>query len=154
MCKYHTLKDIDMTILDNIKRDRIEARKLKNTAVVTLLSTLVAEIEAKGKATNREATDDESGKTIKKFIENAEEVSKVKPSEEVDREIALYKTYMPAPKAQLTVEELTSVIREIIAAGKAASVRDVMTALKDQYSGQYDGGAASSVAKAELTAKS
>lgn len=142
-----------MTILDNIKRDRIEARKLKNTAVVTFLSTLMSEIEAKGKAANREATDDEAIKTIKKFIENAEEVQKVKPSEDVEREINLYKTYMPAPKAQLTAEELTSIIREIIASGKATSVRDVMTALKEQYSGQYDGGAASSAAKTELATK-
>ena len=58
-----------MSLLAQLKKDSLLARKAADGVRATLLSTLIAEAEMVGKnAGNRESTDDEVQQTIRKFL--------------------------------------------------------------------------------------
>lgn len=141
-----------MTLIATIKAEQIAARKNRNTAMASLLTTLIGEAEMVGKNAGCEVNDAEVVATLKKFIKNIDSTLEVLPGN-VERiaEKALYERYLPS---QMTEEALTAVVTEIVAyyenAGDAANVGSVMKVLKSKFDGQYDGKMASSVIKAAL----
>ena len=63
-----------MSLLSQLKKDALTARKQGAGLRGTLLSTLIAEAEMVGKnAGNRDSTDDEVQGTIRKFLKNNQE---------------------------------------------------------------------------------
>lgn len=121
-----------MTV-EQIKKDRIQAMKDKDTVKKNLLSTLLGEIE------NSPSKGDESIviPTIKSLIKRLKEVSKY---EDNAVELAILENYLPK---QLTEDQ----IRAIFADNGLEGVGPRMKFLKENYTGQYDGAVASKLAK-------
>lgn len=149
-----------MTILADIKQEQLSARKNRDSIKATVLTTLIGEAVMVGKNDgNRESTDAEVVGVIKKFIANATEILgildgdvKVKPFEidKLKTEIAILNSFLPQ---QLSETELSDAIARIIETTGAASLKDmgkIMKALKDQYSGKYDGAQANALIKAKF----
>ncbi len=142
-----------MSLIQQIKKDQLRARKNKNTTESTILTTLIGESEAIGKNNgNRESTDNEVVVVIKKFIKNnLELINLVKP--ESDRckaaicENKLLTNYIPT---QLVEAELRTIIQKRISTLSDISPKlmgKTMTWLKENYTDQYDGKLASKVVK-------
>lgn len=146
-----------MTNLAQIKQEQLQARKDKNVLVSSLLTTLIGEIQGDvtrlaPDARTEKAEGDIVMATIKSFLKkNKEAQDNVKDPvkvEELKQEESILLTYLPA---QLTKEELITIISteflEITPKSKGA----IMGYLKQNYQGQYDGKLASDVIS-ELTA--
>ena len=84
---------------------------------------------------------------IKKFIENAK-ICKDNSKDDLTRftsekEIEILSEYLPK---QLTEDEIRNIIVTFIDAG-SRNLGDIMKHFKNNFSGQYDGGLVSSIAK-------
>jgi uncharacterized protein YqeY len=141
-----------VTILEQIKADSLEARKKKDNIAANLLTTLYSEALMVGKNKgNRLPTDEEVISTIQKFLKNAMETKGLLEKADsatlalftIDSEITVLTRYLPMP---LSDDELASAIKTIIDDGNA-TVGAIMKALKEQYSGRYDGKKARELAK-------
>jgi len=139
-----------MTLLEQIKKDQITARKAKNGLAGTLLTTLIGEAEMIGKNAGRAVTDDEVKAVIKKFVKGMDETlgflgdSNAEATETVNAEKAILKPYLPE---QMSEKELADAI-ELIIDDVGLNLGKVMGALKAKYLGKYDGTLASNIAKA------
>jgi len=139
-----------MTLLEQIKKDQITARKAKNGLAGTLLTTLIGEAEMIGKNAGRAVTDDEVKAVIKKFVKGMDETlgflgdSNAEATATVNAEKAILKPYLPE---QMSEKELADAI-ELIIDDVGLNLGKVMGALKAKYLGKYDGTLASNIAKA------
>jgi len=144
-------------LINKIKSDALEARKVRKTDTATLLTTLYSEASMIGKnAGNRESTDQEVLQAIEKFIKNANEVKEIllknnKDVSNVENEIKVLSKYLPQ---KMSYNELESVVRDIIEALKdinsEVQMGKVMSVLKNSYGGTYDGKIASEIVKKEI----
>jgi uncharacterized protein YqeY len=144
-----------MTLFTQIKADQLAARKAKDGLKATLLTTLIGELTAIGKNDgNREVTDADVVKLVKKFLDGVNEtialmkdVSNADGS--ADRYVNLLKeqgyltVYMPQ---QMDEAKLTEVLTELVTEC-GPNLGKLMGLLKARYAGQYDGGMASTIAK-------
>ena len=142
-----------MPLLSKIKDDLYNARKASDRVALTILTTLYSEAAMKGKNNgNRESTDAEVTATITKFVKNAKELlSHIEDTETKDKiisEIAVYETYLPS---QMSKEELTSIITNIMEVADGDVIPNigiVMKHLSTNYNGRYDGKLASEIVRA------
>ena len=149
-----------MKLFEQIKADQLAARKARESLKATLLTTLIGELTAIGKNDgNREVTDADVVKLIKKFLDGVNETIKLMPdASNVDgsadryvnllHEQSILTAYMPQ---QMDEAALTAAVKEIVDDMKErASVVNmgmVMGALKIGFGGQYDGAMASKIVK-------
>lgn len=141
-------------IIEKIKADSLHARKTKHS-LSSFLITLLAEIQGVGKSNgNRETTEEEAVKVMKKFLAGAEEFKKsLTPDDprydKLDEEIAYLKNRMPA---QLSEAELTEALTRYSATfdNSVKNMGKIMGALKTDYPGLYDGALASKILKTIL----
>lgn len=125
--------------LQLIREDALRLRKQHSKDAV-LLNTLLSEIEMFGKTNgNRETTEEETLRVIKKFKKNASETLKLSGKMKIEHEIELYNKYLPK---EMSSDELTEIIREIFKTHK--NMRDMMKELKTNYS-NINGKLASSI---------
>lgn len=142
-----------MSIIDNIKKDQLSARKSKNTVESTLLTTLLAESVIVGKNQGRETTDQETVAVIKKFVKNINEyISAVKGNDnetlnKLKTELDILSRYLPP---QLTEDEMSVIVSNLISDDPTLNVGSIMKVMKERYDGRYDGKTLSSVAKGLL----
>lgn len=141
-----------MSLIARIKADLLTARKARQAATTSALTTLVGEAERVGKdAGNRAPTDSEVTAVLQKFVKNLGEVLRVRPGDSSAlQEKALLEGYLPT---RLTGDALR---QEIV--GVAASLglspitgKDVgplMKALAVRHPGGYDGAEASATIRA------
>ena len=142
-----------MSLLSRIKDDLNTARKAKDRIDIRVLTTLYSEAAKEGKDKgNRESTDIEVIKVVTTFIKNAKEMLGHLEDEDdkavFEDEIETYQTYIPP---QMSKEELTSVIANImeVAEGDVISnIGIVMKHLSANYNGKYDGKLASEIVRA------
>ena len=144
-------------LINKIKSDALEARKVRKTDTATLLTTLYSEASMIGKnAGNRESTDTEVLQVIEKFFKNANEVKNIllkknKDVSHIENEILVLSRYLPQ---KMSYEELGHVIRGIIKGlteDKSPKLMgEVMGMLKILHGGQYDGKMASEIVKKGL----
>jgi hypothetical protein len=130
-------------LIEQIKKNQIQARKARNALEASLLTTLIGELETAAKSTGKAIDDAAVVATVKKFIKNIEQLLAAAPSEAAEAERALLQQYLPK---QLSEDQLRAAITEIIGAGQAA-VGQIMGELKKKFSGQYDGALASKLVK-------
>lgn len=132
-------------LIETIKSDSLQARKTKSQSS-DLLITLYAEASKIGKDSgNRLPTDIETISVVKKFIEGVKETFKHGGSKEKhDFELSVLETYLPT---QLTYDELHSIISSFIEEASPSNMGIVMSFLKSNYTGQYDGAVASKIVK-------
>jgi len=148
-----------MTLLQQIKKDQLHARKAKNTSVAKSLTTLIGEAEMVGKNDgNRESTDAEVIAVITKFVKNIKDLMSVCSQRlgatfiAAQAEVDLLSTYLPT---QMSEDELRAAIQAHLVQLEDISPRmmgQVMKWLKENHAGQYDGGMASKIVKELLNA--
>ena len=127
------------TTLQLIKEDTLNLRKQHSKDAV-LLNTLVSEAEMFGKTNgNRETTEEETLRIIKKFKKNASETLKLSGKTEIEHEIELYSKYLPK---EMSRDALTEVIQEIFKTHK--NMGAMMKELNTNYS-NINGKLASSI---------
>lgn len=142
-----------MSLLQTIKSDSLAARKSRDTATATALTTLIGELETAAKNSGHEPSDAEVIAAIKKTIKNLDESIRVASAhgnhttaERLNDELKLFEKYLPK---QLSGDELEDIIDLAIASG-AKSVGDVMKLLKTSHAGLYDGALASTILKTKF----
>ncbi|MCK5808296.1 GatB/YqeY domain-containing protein [bacterium] len=143
-------------MIAQIRKDWLTARKEKRSAEAALLSTLVSEITMVGKNDgNRETTKEETLKIIKKFLQNVEEIIKIKREQESDaageeQEKEWLVRYLPK---QMSEDELVKAIQAIVEELPEKSMKvmgAVMGQLQKKYAGLYDGKSAAKLVKQAL----
>ncbi len=157
-----------MALLDEIKADQLAARKLGDRLKADVLTTLIGEAtqitteEFKRGVTG--VTDDKIAATVAKFLKNTKltlenlaterarlvdvgsDASKVdERARAAETELAILSAYGPR---QMTESELREAINDFRASNPGANVGTIMTHLKTSFAGQYDGKAASTLARA------
>lgn len=144
-----------MTLFNQIKSDQLAARKAKDGLKATLLTTLIGELTAIGKNDgNREVTDADVVKLVKKFLDGVNETIALmtdfsNKDGNADRYVNLLKeqcyltNYMPQ---QMDEAKLTDLLSELVKE-VGPNLGKLMGLLKERYAGQYDGKIASDVAK-------
>lgn len=134
-------------LFERIKQDQLSARKNRDSATTTSLSTLIGELQRSG---GKDFDDAQVIGLIKKNVENLRENLRLDPENannaDIQREIDLFEAYLPR---QMSEDELREAIRQLIADG-ATSIKELMPALQSHYKGQYDGRLASGLVKEEL----
>lgn len=141
-----------MSLLDQIKTDLIQARKAKDSFLLSVLSTLHAEAAIVGKNDgNRETTDAEAVAKIKAFIKNIDETLKSidethRKFAELQKEKTVLAKYLPQ---QLSEDQLKAILTEIAGEHEKSmkSMGKIMAALKEKHGGEYDGKLASQVVR-------
>ena len=134
-------------LIEKIKADLLSARKARNSALSTFLTTIFAEAAAIGKdAGNRATTDIEVVTYLKKikrkyaeFFDKLSDTDKQK----VEFEISIIDQYLPA---SLTEEQIKSIIDTLKLNG--LKLPEIMAHFKNNYAGQYEGSIVSKLAKA------
>lgn len=143
-----------MTILDQIRKDSLMARKEKRREA-SLLVTLIGEIETRTKALKepRPLTNEEVVGTVRKFLKNAEETlatvrgSRPEVVDQVALEILTLQGYLPS---QMSEADLRAYAEARLKSGDGLG--QVMAALKAEFPGRYDGKLASTVVRGLLAA--
>ena len=148
-----------MSLLLQIKKDQLQARKNNQTAEATLLTTLIGEASMIGKNDgNRDSTDEEVISVIKKFVKNNNELMNYANKESSAYALAkdeneFLSQYLPS---QMTEEEIRTAVQQRIHSLDEISPKlmgKIMGWLKENYGGQYDGALASKVVKELLSGR-
>lgn len=142
-----------MSLLKQIKKDQITARKEKDKLRATVLTTLYSEAANVGlNDGKRDSTDSEVLAVVKKFLKGINETIDAYDgvATELLMERKIIENYLPK---QLTEDELSGIVASIVETIEGATMKDmgkIMGQIKAQYDGQYDGGIASSLVKKAL----
>lgn len=132
-----------MSLLAQLKKDGLLARKAGEGVRATLLSTLIAEAEMVGKnAGNRESSDEEVQGTIRKFLKNNQEALGVIKDEArravLAEEAAILAAYLPPMADEAAVRALIAETVAGLADRSPKSMGVVMAALKSKFGTGFD----------------
>lgn len=127
MKKFNTVQEIQLE----------RANQRENKIIYTLLGVLLGEIDRL--PTRDEPNADQIYSVVKKMYDNAKEMAPYKM--EALAEAEYLKDYI---KEQLTTEQLTTIIKELVATG-FSNMGQFMQYLNTNYKGQFDGKLASSI---------
>ena len=133
-----------MTLYQQITEDRKTARKASDTFAVTVLGTLLGEVQGQWSNLKVDSRGDEPsdalvGKIVINFTNNLKELLKAKDSPEGHTELSILQTYLPK---QLTDEELQQIVEKRLTTyspEQGNKIKFVMDFLKEQYANLYDG---------------
>ena len=146
-----------MSLLAQLKKDSMLARKAADGIRATLLSTLIGEAEMVGKnAGNRESTDDEVQQTIRKFLKNNQEALAVIKNADrrtaLEQESAILVAYLPPMASEAEVKAFIADTVAGLADRSPKQMGAVMGALKAKYGTSFDAKQANAWVKEALTA--
>ena len=132
-----------MSLLAQLKKDSLLARKAADSVRATLLSTLIAEAEMVGKnAGNRESSDDEVQQTIRKFLKNNQEaVAVIKDADRLAvlaQESAILTSYLPPMASEAEVKAFIADTVAGLADRSPKQMGAVMSALKGKFGTSFD----------------
>ncbi len=145
-----------MSLLAQLKKDSLLARKAADRVRGTLLSTLIGEAEMVGKnAANRESTDEEVQQTIRKFLKNNQEALGVIKDEErralLEQESVILTAYLPPLASDAEVQAFITATVAALAERSPKQMGVVMGALKAKYGSDFDAKQASAWIKHALS---
>ena len=145
-----------MSLLAQLKKDSMLARKAADGMRATLLSTLIGEAEMVGKnAGNRESTDDEVQQTIRKFLKNNQEALAVIKNADrrtaLEQESAILVAYLPPMASEAEVKAFIADTVAGLADRSPKQMGAVMGALKAKYGTSFDAKQANAWVKEALT---
>jgi len=140
-----------MTLIETLKADQLAARIAKNTILAETLTTLYSDAAMIGKNDgNRQTTDAEVIKLIKRYITNCVDIMCMKVDATVIQtkkfEVEVYTKYLPPQLPQLTEEEINEIVVNKAGSGYT-TMKDIMNHFKENYPDRYDGKAVSTIAK-------
>ena len=125
----------DVSLIQRIKEDRIQAMKDKQKAKATALATLLGEIDTEVKR-GKELNDALILSKIQKTIKGLDEILKLEPkATAVLNEKAILSEYLPK---MMTEEEVLVNITEYRLSNPAGKLGDLMKYFKNTFSGMYD----------------
>jgi len=132
-----------MSLLAQLNKDSLLARKAADSVRATLLSTLIAEAEMVGKnAGNRESSDDEVQQTIRKFLKNNQEaVAVIKDADRLAvlaQESAILTSYLPPMASEAEVKAFIADTVAGLADRSPKQMGAVMGALKGKFGTSFD----------------
>lgn len=124
-------------LMDTIRRDMFEAKKVKDTVKANLLSTLFSEIFTLSKSGKELMAEDEI-KIIRKFLKNIEETLGFDIAEDAKNKLMTEKSILESylPK-QMSIDEIEKIVSAMVSEGK--TIKDIMPYFKQNYAGLYDG---------------
>lgn len=140
-------------LIENIKKDQLQARKDKLAEKIKLLTTLIGEAEKIGKDNGgRLPTDIEVIETVQKFLKSNEITLSslnegTKALNDILKENEWLNKYMPKALTEFEIKEL---VEQVLQAQENPSIGSVMTYFKSNYAGQYDGKTLSKYAREKL----
>lgn len=145
-----------MSLLAQLKKDSLLARKAADSLRATLLSTLIAEAEMVGKnAGNRESTDDEVQQTIRKFLKNNQEaLNAIKDAERravLEQESVILNAYLPPMASEAEVKAFIANTVAGLADRSPKQMGAVMGALKAKFGTSFDAKQANAWVKEALS---
>ena len=140
-----------------IKTQMTEGMKQRDKGRVEVLRRLLSSIQYEEVAQNIDTLKDDAvlavlKKEIKKSKEELEFAEKAKRPdliEKVKSELAIIEKFIPA---QLSREELGTIIKKIVTSQPGANIGSIMKSLKESHTGLYDGKLANEVAQEVLKA--
>jgi uncharacterized protein YqeY len=131
-------------LIDKLKKDRMIARKSKNTYSTSMLTTLLGDLETKAKSSGKEMTDEGAIALMKSFVKkNTQAIEKMGVSEkanELRNDNDFWNEYLPSVMSE---DRLREIITTLVNDGE--SIGGVMKHLKINFPDQYDGGLASKI---------
>ncbi|MBS0545443.1 MAG: GatB/YqeY domain-containing protein [Proteobacteria bacterium] len=132
-----------MSLLSQLKKDALLARKSASAVRATLLTTLIAEAEMVGKnAGNRESSDEEVQGTIRKFLKNNQEalavIKDVERRAVLEEESTILTGYLPPMATEADVRALIADTVAELADRSPKSMGAVMAALKAKFGSGFD----------------
>lgn len=150
-------------LFKTIKAAHVTAMKARDKATTLTLSTAIGGITTRAKNEGRDVEDKDVIKELTNIMtglnatkDAAAKIQDAARIEDADREITLLAQYLPAPKTQMTEENLGHVIDLLIKKratqnnGVKPKMGDIMADLKGAFEGEYDAKAASGLVKAAL----
>ena len=141
-------------ILEKIKKQQLQARKEKSP-IVGALTALMSEVAIVGKNNgNRETTDEEAVKVIKKFIKGINEtVDLIKDPEKLkllEMELEIYNTFLPQIMNELETRAAVEKIINALPEKSPKAMGQVMGTISKEYGTLIDRGLASQIVKEML----
>ena len=144
-------------MLEQMKKDNLNARKEKDTTTSNLLSVLIAEIEKGAKDDgNREVNNKDILAALKKFSKGAKEsitaLEKAgRDTSQVKQEIEILERYLPKQMSETELRKAIATIVEVLTEKSPKMMGKIMAELKAKHEGSYDGKMASQIAKEFLS---
>ena len=128
-----------MNLFEQIKQQRDIARKERNQVTLTLLSTLIGEIETKHRSNDKNYSDliQASQKVIKQTIDSCKEMYELKKDDKFLNEISVLEKLLPKSLEDDEIKVIINDIKEKILDIKILT-KEVMSYLKTNYFGRYD----------------
>lgn len=128
-----------MNLFEQIKQQRDIARKERNQVTLTLLSTLIGEIETKHRSNDKNYSDliQASQKVIKQTIDSCKEMYELKKDDKFLNEISVLEKLLPKSLEDDEIKVIINDIKEKILDIKMLT-KEVMSYLKTNYFGRYD----------------
>lgn len=132
-------------LLETIRNDQLQARKIGDKLGATILTTLIGEASPSG----NETTDDKQvEQVVRKFSKGVKEMlqhtTDLNKQHALESELAMYEKYLPK---QLTELELERIVINMIDDAGCENVGQVMKRMNQLYSGQFDGKLVAQLAK-------
>lgn len=142
-------------IIKTIKQKQLDARKNKDKVLAGFLTTLISEIDIVGKnAGNRETTDSEAVKVVKKFVKGIEETIKlIKDETKIDAlnyELSIYNEFLPKTMDEAATRVAIEAIIDTLTEKSPKVMGQVIGQLKTTYGDTLDAGLASKIIKSLL----
>jgi uncharacterized protein len=136
-------------LIEQIRNDMHEAKKVKDTDKANLLSTLFSEMFTLSKS-GKAFTEEDAVKVVKKFLKNTNETLTLDIPEASKQkylfEKSILENYLPK---QMSASEIEEIVNKLLSENKA--MKDIMSYFKENHSGMYDGKTVSEIIKAKLT---
>ncbi len=141
-------------ILEKIKKQQLQARKEKSP-IVGALTALMSEVAIVGKNNgNRETTDEEAVKVIKKFIKGINEtIDLIKDPEKLkllEMELEIYNSFLPQIMNELETRAAVEKIINALPEKSPKAMGQVMGTISKEYGTLIDRGLASQIVKEML----
>lgn len=141
-------------ILEKIKKQQLQARKEKSP-IVGALTALMSEVAIVGKNNgNRETTDEEAVKVIKKFIKGINEtIDLIKDPEKLKllaMELEIYNSFLPQIMNELETRAAVEKIINALPEKSPKAMGQVMGTISKEYGTLIDRGLASQIVKEML----
>lgn len=141
-------------ILEKIKKQQLQARKEKSP-IVGALTALMSEVAIVGKNNgNRETTDEEAVKVIKKFIKGINEtIDLIKDPEKLkllEMELEIYNSFLPQIMNELETRTAVEKIINALPEKSPKAMGQVMGTISKEYGSLIDRGLASQIVKEML----
>ncbi len=141
-------------ILEKIKKQQLQARKEKSP-IVGALTALMSEAAIVGKNNgNRETTDEEAVKVIKKFIKGINEtIDLIKDPEKLKllkMELEIYNSFLPQIMNELETRAAVEKIINVLPEKSPKAMGQVMGTISKEYGTLIDRGLASQIVKEML----